>query len=303
MTSFWYAELMYFGLSFVANYYNNMGLIINHHNESIQFSRLKNLVTHGDTIRIISSDRVTMNVSKFMLTFFGDIFQHDQDCIITPIESSILNGIVDLLNLKKNVDLEDVEYYELLGLDTKGLKSVWEILNLKSDQDKKIKRIKSADKDVVKEGGMPLISNLFCELPSFINVLSIKNYEDKNSDISDISSKSSSTVVVNGDSNKAMKSPEACHQSQVNKNQSKDVELPIGSKEDGVVNVYKDQEMELAVQQNDGKFCKSVKENECENNEKEVTNSNLAGTATPNDRKEQKRQKRISVKRRTNRNN
>ena len=124
-----------------------MGLVINHHNESIQFNRLKSLVTHGDTINIVSSDGVTMNVSRFMLTFFSDIFQQDQDCIITPIHSSTLNVIVDLLNLKKNVGLEDEECYQLLGLDTKGLKYICEILNLKMTENFKIKEVTSVDND------------------------------------------------------------------------------------------------------------------------------------------------------------
>ena len=268
MTSFWYAELMYFGLSFVANYYNNMGLIINHHNESIQFSRLKNLVTHGDTIRIISSDRVTMNVSKFMLTFFGDIFQHDQDCIITPIESSILNGIVDMLNLK-NVELKDVEYYQLLGLDTKGLESVSEILNLKIGQNVKIKKAKSVD--VLEEGGFSPISNLFCEIPSFKKVISIKHYADKYSEI------------------------QTSLQDKANE-QSKDEELPIRAavqKDDA--NVYKDQETELAVQKDDDEFCKPGKENKCQSNENGSL-TEASSNVKANNRKEQNRGKRIKTK-------
>ena len=357
MTSFWYAELMYFGLSFVANYYNNMGLIINHHNESIQFSRLKNLVTHGDTIRIISSDGVTMNVSKFMLTFFGDIFQHDQDCIITPIESSILSVIVDLLNLKKYVDLVDSKYYKLLGLDTKGLKSVWEILNPKIGQNVRIKKVKSAGNNVVKEGGMSPISDPFSELPSFIKVVSIKHDEDKNSEIQtslqqkanehskdeelhisfdeesnkkvqivpkhfdsqSVKSKSSDTLILNGEEyvysesvpTKAMETPEACHQSQVNENLIKDEELPGRSNEDEVINVYKDQEIELAVQMDDVTFkiCQN-NENEklCQNNENETQVSNKGLTEAvsnikANNRKEQNREKRIKTKKRSDKDN
>ena len=135
-------------------------------------------MTHGETIKIISSDGVMMNVSSFMMDFFGNTFYHDLDCIITPITSSILNVIVDLLNLKKNVELEDEEYYQLLGLDTKGLKDVWEILNTVN-----IENITSSHDDKIPVPEISSISNLFLELQSFVKVASINQYEDNNSDV------------------------------------------------------------------------------------------------------------------------
>ena len=100
-----------------------MDVISNHNNESLQLRRLKDLVYKIDDVTIVASDGVKMKLSKFMLEFFTEIeiFQDDYDCIITPIQSSSLGIIVDVLNLKENVvtpgDLVDhQEHAEVLGL-------------------------------------------------------------------------------------------------------------------------------------------------------------------------------------------
>ena len=110
-----------------------MRYISNHKGETLLFSRLKHLVSESATVTIVSSDNASFEVSKFMFTFFSDIFHDNHDCIIAPLSSSSLSLIVDFINLHKDVNLSKesnnyikyvLEEAELLGLSQESLKNL-----------------------------------------------------------------------------------------------------------------------------------------------------------------------------------
>ena len=110
-----------------------MRYISNHKGETLLFSRLKHLVSESATVTIVSSDNASFEVSKFVFTFFSDIFHDNHDCIIAPLSSSSLSLIVDFINLHKDVNLSKessnyiqyvLEEAELLGLSKESLKNL-----------------------------------------------------------------------------------------------------------------------------------------------------------------------------------
>ena len=110
-----------------------MRYISNHKGETLLFSRLKHLVSESETVTIVSSDNASFEVSKFVFTFFSDIFHYNHDCIIAPLSSSSLSLIVDFINLHKAVNLSKessnyiqyvLEEAELLGLSKESLKNL-----------------------------------------------------------------------------------------------------------------------------------------------------------------------------------
>ena len=110
-----------------------MRYISNHKGETLLFSRLKHLVSESATVTIVSSDNASFEVSKFMFTFFSDIFHDNHDCIIAPLSSSSLSLIVNFINLHKDVNLSKesnnyiqyvLEEAELLGLSQESLKNL-----------------------------------------------------------------------------------------------------------------------------------------------------------------------------------
>ena len=141
-----------------------MDVISNHNNESLQLRRLKDLVYKIDDVTIVASDGVKMKVSKFMLEFFTEIeiFQDDYDCIITPIHSSSLGIIVDVLNLTENVvtpgDLVDhQEHAEVLGLKMDAL----DTLALYTSHAGTMKCVKNVLKEkIINEGDIPMKSDV-----------------------------------------------------------------------------------------------------------------------------------------------
>ena len=118
-----------------------MKLLSNNIGERVSIERLSNFALRTERISIVSLEGDCFKVSKFVISFLSDFIDEDHDTILTPITSSKLKYITDVLNISKVItqtqtnDLDDISH---LGIDPGSFEVLLKSLDANSVDHKKV---------------------------------------------------------------------------------------------------------------------------------------------------------------------